>query len=334
MLRVVAWETTRRCASNCLHCRGAARDSDYAGELTGAEGVRLIDAIASFARPVLILTGGDPLGRADIYELAAHAVRRGLRTVVAACGRGVDKASARRMLEAGVSRISISVDGATAESHDAFRGEPGAFEAAMRAMGFAREAGLEFQVNTTVSRHNVSGLPEILELARSAGAAAWDVFFLVPTGRGAGLRGQELSPLEYEQTLQWIAAAAGDSKIPVKTTCAPHYARIAPGGGPGRRQSSGCMAGQGFVFVSHRGELQPCGFLDIACGNLRDFDFDFKKIYDESVVFRALRKLGQYKGKCGGCRYLRVCGGCRARAYAATGDFLAEEPNCAYPACG
>jgi len=339
--KVVAWETTRRCALRCRHCRGAARDTPYDGELTTAEGLRLIEALARAGNPLLILTGGEPLSRPDIYDLVRHATDRGLRAVLAPCGPLLTPETVRRLIASGVRRISVSLDGPDAETHDAFRGVPGAFEAALRGLRHAREAGLEFQINTTVSRHNVNVLPALLDLAVGLGAAAFDAFFLVPTGRGADLRELEISPSDYERTLRWLAGVAAAGPLPVKATCAPHYARVAALAGgtppppfPGERTvrpaSAGCLAGRGFVFISHRGLLQPCGFLDVACGDLRRSNFDFGALYAESPVFQALRDVDAYRGKCGVCEYLRSCGGCRARAFAASGDYLGEEPACDY----
>lgn len=333
---VIAWETTRRCALRCRHCRGAARDTRYEGELSTAEGLRLIEAIARFAKPMLILTGGEPMSRSDIYDLARHATDCGLRAVMAPCGHLLDSGSARRLMDAGIRRISVSLDGADASAHDAFRGAPGAFESALHGLQCAREAGLEFQINTTVTLLNARDLPALLDLAVGLGAAAYDVFFLVPTGRGAALRDLAISPKECERALRWIETAAATAPIPVKATCAPHYARVAAarrgvaGKTRGRPPASGCMAGRGFVFVSHRGVLQPCGFLDVACGDLRAVDFDFRHLYETSSVFLSLADVDSYRGKCGVCEYRRVCGGCRARAYAATGDYLAEDPACVY----
>jgi len=225
-LRVVAWETTRRCHLACRHCRGVARDEHYEGELTTQEGKRLIDGIASFANPVLILTGGEPMARNDIYDLARYASDRGLHTVMAPCGHLITAGTARRLKESGIGHISISIDGATEEAHDSFRGVPGAFKGSLQGISFAREAGISFQINITVSRLNVIHLPAIVSLAQKLGASAVDFFFLVPTGRGSGLQGLALSPQEYEQTLNWIADVSENSPIPIRTTCAPHYSRI------------------------------------------------------------------------------------------------------------
>lgn len=333
-LKVVAWETTRRCALRCRHCRGAAQDLDYAGELSTAEGKRLIDSLAGFASPVLILTGGEPMSRTDIYDLARHASDKGLRVAMAPCGPLLTPDTVQKVVAAGVKRISLSLDGATASTHDAFRGVPGAFDAAIKGLRHARAAGLEFQINTTVTRQTLQELPALLKLAASLGAAAWDLFFLVPTGRGASLRNLALSPEESEQILTWVAGIAATAPITVKTTCAPAYARIsrqksstpaAPG-----RPSGGCMAGRGFLFISHDGRVLPCGFLDVSCGNLRDSDFDIRAIVDSSPVLASLRAVDTFRGKCGVCDFRAVCGGCRARAYAHSGDFLDAEPSCPY----
>ena len=341
-LRVVAWEVTRRCPLRCKHCRGSARDEDYAGELSTEEGVRLIDGIASFASPILILTGGEPMSRDDVYDLARHAAGRGLRVAMSPCGPMINPETARRIREAGVRRISISLDGATAATHDEFRGVHGAFDAAAGGVRHARDAGIEFQINTTVTKRNLDELPAILELAIEWGAAAFDPFLLVPVGRGEALKDETISPAEYERTLNWIYERSRELDIRLKPTCAPHYHRIvrqreAAAGRTVTPQShglfamtKGCLGGQGFAFVSHRGILQACGFLDVPCGDVREAGFDLRTLYETAPVFRELRAAGGYHGKCGVCEYRTVCGGCRARAYAMSGDYLGEEPFCVY----
>lgn len=340
--RLVAWETTRRCHLNCKHCRGAARDRDYAGELTTEEGMKLIDNIASFAKPILILTGGEPMSREDIYDLARYGTERGLRVVMSPCGALINPDTARRIKESGIQRISISIDGATAESHDEFRGVPGAFDSAVRGIKHAVDAGIEFQINTTITKQNIGELEAILELAIELGAVAFNPFLLVPTGRGSALKDAELSPAEYEKTLIWIYEKSKELDILFKPTCAPHYYRIyrqreeragrevTPQSHGLFAMTKGCMGGQGFVFVSYRGILQICGFLDVPCGDLREENFDFKKLYRTSPVFLEMRNLEGYHGKCGVCEYRKYCGGCRARAYAHGGDYLGEEPFCVY----
>ncbi|HCE45279.1 MAG TPA: hypothetical protein DET40_17200 [Lentisphaeria bacterium] len=329
-LHVVAWETTRKCTLNCIHCRASAGGSRPGGELSTEEGFRLIDGIAKFAKPMIILTGGEPMTRPDIYELASYATSKGLRVVMAPCGHLLNAESMEKIKSSGIKALSISLDGADASTHDAFRGSPGAFEKSLAGIRCARESGMHFQINTTVSRLNVDQLPQILDLAEKIGAAAVDFFFLVPTGRGKELDAELLPTSEYEKALLWIAEERSRRRIRVKTTCAPHFARISHGIGGTSAPEGGCLAGGGFVFVSHRGILQPCGFLDIPCGDLRKADFDFGKLYLESGVFRTLREPDLYEGRCSVCEFRMVCGGCRARAYAASGDILASDPTCSH----
>jgi len=331
--RLVAWEVTRSCPLACRHCRAAARPTPYPGELTTDEGRRLVENIASFARPTLILTGGEPMLRPDVYDLAEHAHRLGLPVVMAPCGMLMDDEAAARLIASGIECISISLDGATAESHDAFRGVAGAFDGAMRGLEAARRAGLAFQINTTVTRLNLADLPAILDLAVRLGAVAFNPFLLVPTGRGKQLADQEISPEDYERTLQWLAGQSARRDIKIRVTCAPHYARILRercGKGDRPLVSNGCLGGKAFAFISHVGKVQICGFLELECGDLKREAMNFRRIWESSEVFLRMRDVDSYRGKCGICEFRRVCGGCRARAYAMTGDALAEEPFCIY----
>lgn len=341
-LRLVAWETTRTCYLNCKHCRAAAKNKAYEGELTTEEGEKLIDNIASFSKPILILTGGEPMMRKDIFHLARYGTDKGLRVVMSPCGGLITPETAQQIKDSGIQRISISIDGATAEAHDAFRGVPGAFESTMKGLAIAREAGIEFQINTTVTKHNLNDLPKILDLAIELGAAAFDPFLLVPTGRGKELADMEITPAEYEKTLNWVYEKSKDLPIHMKPTCAPHYYRIirqreakqgrtvTPQSHGMAAMTRGCLGGQGFVFVSYKGEVQICGFLETKCGNVREENFDFKKIWDTSPVFLQMRNPEDYHGRCGVCEYHKVCGGCRARAFAVTSDYMGEEPYCVY----
>jgi radical SAM protein with 4Fe4S-binding SPASM domain len=329
-LHAVAWETTRKCPLNCIHCRAAAGNSQPEDELSTEEGFRLIDGIAKFAKPMLILTGGEPMTRSDIYELASHATAMGLRVVMAPCGHLLTAESAKKIKSSGIKALSISLDGADATTHDAFRGSPGAFEKSLAGIRHIKEAHIHFQINTTVSRLNVHQLPQILDLAEKIGAAAVDFFFLVPTGRGKELDAELLPTSEYEKTLCWIAKERSNRKIRIKTTCAPHFARISRSIDSELEPEGGCLAGGGFVFVSHRGIMQPCGFLDIPCGDLRKAGFDFGKLYLESEIFRKLRDPDRYEGKCSVCEFRMVCGGCRARAYAASSDIMTADPTCSH----
>ncbi|MCX5858181.1 MAG: heme b synthase [Deltaproteobacteria bacterium] len=341
-LRMVAWEVTRSCNLACVHCRAASVCGPYAGELTTDEGKKLLDDIASFSNPVIILTGGEPLLRPDIYELAAYGDKKGLRMVLATNATLVTEAIARKMLEAGIKRVSVSIDGLDAESHDRFRGVPGAFDGSMAGIAAMRKAGMEFQINTTITQANLAQIEGILELALRLGAAAHHIFLLVPTGRGKDLADQEITPGDYEKTLHWFSEKSRTCPIQLKATCAPHYYRIfhqgkkqasaaSTAGGHGHpfhTMTRGCMGGSSFCFISHTGQVQPCGYLELDCGQVKEKAF--AEIWKNSEIFRNLRDLQQFKGKCGRCEFIRVCGGCRARAYETTGDYLAEEPFCIY----
>jgi heme b synthase len=344
-LRLVAWEVTRSCNLACAHCRASSLRGPYAGELGTEKCLRLLDEIAAVAKPVVILTGGEPLLREDLCEIAAYGDGKGLRMVLATNGTLVDEAVAGRMIEAGIRRVSVSLDGADAASHNAFRRVPGAFEGALAGIAAMRKAGMEFQINTTITRANLPRIREIHDLAHRLGAAAHHIFLLVPTGRGKEMAGQAISSLAYEETLNWFYEEGLNCPIQLKATCAPHYYRIfrqrrkegggvspgsAGGGGghPLHAMTRGCLGGSGFCFISHTGQIQPCGYLELDCGQVTQMGF--AEIWRDSPIFRDLRDLGRYGGKCGRCEFLRVCGGCRARAYEATGDYLAEEPLCIY----
>ncbi|MHB1412353.1 MAG: heme b synthase [Thermoleophilia bacterium] len=338
--RLVAWEVTRRCNLSCRHCRAAADKGPYPGELSTEKCFQVIDEIAAVGKPIVILTGGDPMLRENIYEIARYGTEKGLKMVMSPCGTLLDEANARRLKEAGIDRISLSIDGATAATHDDFRRVPGAFDEVMRGIEAAKKAGIEFQINTTVTKVNLAELPDILRLAIEVGAVAFHPFLLVPTGRGKELADQELSPEQYEETLNWVYDQRGRLPLNFKPTCAPHYYRIlrqrehAAGNKVTVEthgmdaMSKGCLGGQGFCFISYQGEVRICGFLDVKCGDLNEQSFG--DVWLNSPVFKQMRDLDGYHGRCGYCEYRRFCGGCRARAYEVTGDYLGEEPFCVY----
>ena len=340
--RLIAWELTRSCTLNCKHCRAAAERGPYEGELSLEEVKRILDNVATQFKPIMILTGGEPLLRPDIYDIAAHARDLGLRPVLATCGTTLTEEVAAKLKESGIQRISVSIDGPDAASHDAFRGVPGAFEASMKGLENAKRAGLGFQVNTTVTKINMDALEDILNLAVRLGAEAFHPFLLVPTGRGKDLKDKLLTPAEYERVLNRIYQLRDTTPIPFKPTCAPHYYRIfrQKEAAKGREvtfeshgldaMSKGCMGGNSFAFISHTGKVQICGFLEEEAGDLRAANYDFCEVWKSSPLFNELRDTANYKGDCGVCEYVRWCGGCRARAYAMTGDYLQEEPYCAY----
>ncbi len=336
-LRMVAWEVTRSCNLDCAHCRASSRRGEYPGELTTAAGFQFLDDLASFSRPVVILTGGEPLLRADIFELAAYGTAKGLRMVMATNATMVDEGVAKKMLASGIKRVSVSIDGPDQDSHDAFRRVPGAFAEAMAGIGAMKRAGMEFQINTTITNKNLPRLAAIHELALGLGAAAHHIFLLVPTGRGREMADQSIAPSAYEETLHWFYQVSKDCPIQLKATCAPHYFRILhqkkdvplkKDSGHLHAMTRGCMGGSSFCFVSHTGQAQPCGYLEVDCGQLKEQSFN--DIWRNSKIFSELRNLNLYEGKCGRCEFLKVCGGCRARAYEASGNYLAEEPYCIY----
>lgn len=341
---VVAWESTRACNLACIHCRASAQTEPAPGELTTGEVKAVIDDIASFAQPVFIISGGEPLMRPDILEIARYGRERGLRVVMSPNGTLITGQVAQEMAAAGIARISVSIDGSCAERHDRVRAVPGAFAAALQGLAACRANGIGFQLNTTVLRQTVDDLPAIHQLAIRLGAEAWHVFMLVPTGRGSA--DDEISAEAYEQVLNWIYETARTSPVPLRVTCGPHFMRIVatrrsqdgePAGlvrprgaahGHLDGASRGCLAGNGYCFISHRGEVYPCGYLPLLAGDVRERSF--REIYQESALFQTLRDLTRLEGKCGACEFVRVCGGCRARAYSATGNVLGEEPLCTY----
>jgi len=326
-LSMIAWELTRACNLECKHCRAAAVHETPPGELTTDECLKLIDDIAAFASPTLILTGGEPLLRPDLCEIAAHATAVGLRAVAALNGTLLGTQTATQLVKSGVRRISISLDGSDAARHDSLRGVPGAFDGAIRGIAAAKEGGMPFQINTTVTTQNADELPEIMDLAVKLGAVAHHIFLLVPTGRAADLTGFELDAVRYEAVLNWLADQITTAPIEIRATCAPHFYRILRQRGI-PTQARGCLAGQSFCFISHIGDVQPCGYFDVQVGNVRQTPI--REIWEESPLFLKLRDHTGYNGKCGFCEFVQVCGGCRARAYEATGDPLGPEPLCVY----
>ena len=330
-LRMVAWEVTRSCNLACSHCRASSKYGAHPDELTTAECFNLIDEIASLSKPIIILTGGEPLLRKDVFEIAEYGKNKGLTMVMAPNGTLLDDGNIRKIMGSGIKRISVSLDGPDAASHDDLRQVPGAFKQACDGIGRARKAGLEFQINTTVTKRNIGLLPEIMKLAKDLGAKAHHIFLLVPTGRAKEMVDEELSPGEYEEALRFLAREKKSSPLEIKVTCAPHFNRILLQEHSDMASSlrgRGCMAGVSFCFISHLGDLQPCGYLEVKSGNVRDSGF--KKAWLESEVFNNLRDWSKYKGKCGVCEFKSVCAGCRARAYAKYKDYLKEEPYCTY----
>ncbi len=364
---MVIWETTMACDLVCRHCRAEAMAQQDPRRLTTDEGKLLLDQIKTFGKPtpIVVLTGGDPFKRTDIFELVAYGTQIGLPIAVSPSATPLlTHDSLQKLRDAGAKAISLSLDGSTPESHDSFRGVAGSFQMTFDGWQAAQDIGLKVQINTTVTRQNLNDLPAILKLVREQGVMTWSVFFLVPTGRG--LLTDEITPDQYEDVMNWLYDAS--RYIRIKTTEGHHYKRVvvqrsildahgddpvqAMGLGstytelrdqlnlyasnsllpldapPVRRTPMNINAGSGFVFVSRRGDVFPSGFMPLSAGNVRYESL--VDIYRDAHLFRSLRKPEDLHGRCGICEFRSICGGSRSRAYAMTGDAMAEEPFCTY----
>ncbi|MDD4487101.1 MAG: radical SAM protein [Methanothrix soehngenii] len=315
---IIAWELTAACNLSCQYCRASASHEPDQGELDTDEAKRFVESIAPL-KPMLILSGGEPLLRPDLFQIIRLAVSLGIRVSLASNGTLITPELAKEIADSGVSRVSISLDGADATMHDLGRGQ-GSFKRSIRGIENLR-GRVDFQINFTVTQKNQSELIRIFDLAEKLGAAALHIFFLVPTGRGR--EEDVITPVRQEEMLRQIEGEMDRRTLEVQVTCAPQYARLKrPGHGRG---SGGCLAGRRFVFVSRKGEVYPCGYLPLRVGSIREKNFI--EIWENSPELQALRE-GRLKGKCGRCEFSRSCGGCRARAYALTGDYLQSDPSC------
>ncbi|MHB9286180.1 TIGR04053 family radical SAM/SPASM domain-containing protein [Halobacteriales archaeon Cl-PHB] len=336
---VLIWELTQACELSCEHCRADAQPDRHPDELTTDEGTALLDSAREFGEGQLVVfSGGDPVKRPDLLELVAYGTDIGLNVTLTPSGTdGLTDDVVAGLGDAGLRRMALSIDGASPESHDAFRGEAGSYQASMDAARAARDAGIPLQINTTVCAQTVEDLPAIRDLVEELGAVLWSVFFLVPVGRGQVL--DPISPARAESVMEWLAEVADEAPFGLKTTEAPHYRRVrqqrasdeqtpTPAADGGERRRSGVVAGDGFAFVSHVGDVYPSGFLAESAGNVRDTDV--VDLYRDSPLFESLRDRDRLSGKCGACPYRYVCGGSRSRAYASTGDPLASDPLCPY----
>ena len=391
--RLIFWELTKGCNLRCIHCRASATELSSPSDLSTQAAQDIIDQIAEVSSPILVLSGGEPLFRSDIFQLATYGTDKGLRVALATNGTLVTKQVAQKIVDSGVKRVAISLDGADAPTHDTFRGIPGAFDAAIIGFRNLKDLGMSVQINTTIARHNAHQLPRVLELAKSIGADALHTFLLVPVGCGVDIAAEQMvPPEEYERMLNWFYDQSLEGGIELKATCAPHYFRVVrqrraaehpsataaaqaarppipaassspsrgpigigatemtmPGstgielkphgigkavGHPGTHPSDmnamtkGCLAGTAVCFISHQGEVYPCGYLPALAGDLKKQSF--ADIWEDSFVFHQLRDVNNLNGKCGCCEFRNVCMGCRARAFAATGNYLDEEPFCVY----
>jgi radical SAM protein len=353
------WEVTQSCDLACKHCRAAAQPIPHPAQLTNAEGKALIDQVAEMRIPIFVFTGGDPLKRGDVFELIRYAAGKGVKVALTPSATPLlTREAIQKLKEAGLVRLGISLDGSTPEIHDTFRGLPGAWARTIQAIEWANEAGIPIQVHTTISRHNAQDLDDLCKLFEKLAIVMWNVFFLVPVGRGQ--LADLLSGQEFEQVFGKIHELSQRVNFQIKTTEAMHYRRyllqhnleerrLGHGHGHPRGASVAYEPGapvadaqtrtlgwatrrvndgKGFLFISHLGNVYPSGFLPIHAGNVRETPL--AEIYRHAPIFKALRDTSRLEGKCGACEYKEICGGSRARAYALTGDPLAQEPCCIY----
>ena len=338
---LVIWEVTQACDLACIHCRASAISCRHPQELSAEEGFALLRIIKSFGEPLMVFTGGDPLKRPDLRQLLRFSVSLGLRTTVTPSATPLLTEEAVRMIQScGVSRMAISLDGPDAYSHDGFRRTPGSFATSLHALESARRIGLETQVNTTATRHNVNDLARIAEKVAEVGARLWSVFFLIVTGRAS--REDDLEPQEYEDVFRFLYELSKVAPFDIKTTEAQHYRRYvaqrrkaegaACNGKTARPdiipRQAGINDGKGFVFISHTGEIYPSGFLPLSAGNVRRDSL--VNVYRESPLFQRLRDPDSFEGKCGSCEFRHLCGGSRSRALALTGNAFDSDPQCVY----
>ena len=334
--RLIAWETTKRCNLACVHCRASATQEAAPDELTTREGRKLLKNLTTVGAPIVILTGGEPLLREDIFEIAAAGTELGLPMALATNGTLIDDNVAKQIIESGIQRCAISIDGVKSSTHDRLRGVKGSFDSTIRAASVLRAHGIDFQINTSVTRENEPELPQMAGLFEALGASAWHVFMVVPVGRAVGIGDDLVGKTRYNEILHWLAQKARETQMQIKPTCAPQYHRIVKQKLMyGETQldghammTRGCLAGTGFAFISATGDVQPCGYFPVIAGNTREYTFG--TIWRASALFLKLRDHEQYNGRCGVCEFFNICGGCRARALAATGDFMNEDPYCNY----
>jgi len=351
---IVIWELTRACQLKCLHCRAEAQYRRDPRELSFDEGKYLIDQIKEMNNPMLVFTGGDPLMRQDVFDIAEYAVKKGVRvSMTPSATPNVTKEAIEKAKEVGLARWDFSLDGPKAEIHDHFRGTAGSFDLTIERIKYLHELEIPVQINTVISRYNIDYLEEMAKVVEELKCVLWSVFFLVPTGRGQET--DMISPVEHEMVFTWLYNLSKKVTFDIKTTAAQHYRRVViqqkmkeakaqnediqyldaltqqglTGSIDGLgRAPKGVNDGNGFVFISHIGDVYPSGLLPVKAGNVREQPL--AEIYRESPIFKDLRNPDKYKGKCGQCEFRYVCGGSRSRAFAMTGDYMESEPFCVY----
>lgn len=339
----IAWEITRRCNLACIHCRSSS-DEAAAGhpDISPEQAYAILDEIAAYANPVLVLSGGEPLLHPNLFDIARYGTEKGLRMCLATNGTLVTDAICREILACDIKMVSLSLDGATAETHDAFRNQPGAFAGTMNAIRLFRKHAIPFLISSSFTRKNAAEIPRIYEMAKEFGARAWYMFMIVPTGRAEDILDELVPQQLYDELLNWhYDMEKQEDELLTRPTCAPHYYRIVrqrsreEGKRFTRRNLSfstggakGCLAGQLICMLTVDGDVLPCSYFAKSAGNI--FEQPFATIWEESKLFLELRDFASYKEGCGECEYINVCGGCRARAYALKGDYLAQDPYCTY----
>ena len=353
ILRLLFWESTIKCNLACAHCRRLESNEAVVTDLSTAEAKAMIEQLAQLGKaqpmmPVLVFSGGEPLCRDDIFELIDYARSSGITPALATNGTMIDAETAQKIADSGIVRAAVSIDGATAEVHNKLRQLEGSFERAIEGIKQLHNKDIPFQTNITLTKHNSGQLQDVYELARTLGAIAIHIFMLVPVGCGQVLAETDmLSPQEYEQKLLEICRLDGLGQLQVKVTCSPHYERVIRQQGlyqdrsktdqkadsvPGRPghggSSKGCLAGLGVLFVAHQGDVFPCGYLPVKCGNITEESLS--EIWNNNKDLAQMRDTSGLEGKCGVCGYKQICGGCRGRAYAGAGNYMAEEPFCVY----
>lgn len=337
----IAWETTERCNLSCVHCRCSSDLNKKQYEIDTKKAFSLIDNIASYCQPVFVLSGGEPLLREDIFEVAQYADKKGFRVCMATNGSQLTDDICKNIKKSHIQILSLSLDGSTPDQHDNFRQSPGAFETTLKATNLLNQHHIKFIINSSFTKRNQSDIYNTFQLAKKIGASAWYMFMVVPTGRGKHLMDELISPPDYDKILKWHYEQEKKETILMRPTCAPHYYRLvhelnrqsdknhrlkrrslsfSTGG------SKGCIAAQSICFINAKGDVHPCSYLPLTAGNV--LKQKFKTIWEESDLFNNLRNFKSYDGKCGKCEYINICGGCRARSYCVTGDYMSPEIFC------
>lgn len=338
----IAWEITSRCNLQCIHCRSSSTMAAELPEFSRRDAFSLVDDITSYANPVLVLTGGEPLLHPHLFDIARYGTDKGLRMCLATNGTLITDEICHKLKDVSIKMVSLSLDGSREDIHDDFRQQSGAFRGTMSAIEKFRKHDIKFLINSSFTKRNQHDIANVYKLARKTGAVAWYMFLVVPTGRGKDILSELIDKEDYEDILKWhYEMEQEEDELLVRPTCAPQYYRIchqmakekgekfarrsltfSTGGG------KGCVCGQSIAFISAEGNVQPCSYFRTVAGNI--FEHSFKEIWENSSLFKDLRSFKDYKGKCGECEYISICGGCRARSDAYYNDYLMEEPFCDY----